>query len=71
MNEGRDPHIPPHLVVVARQLAERKFNAEIAEALCITPHTTEKYVSELKQLLGAKDRPELCAVCEKLVSFLP
>lgn len=71
MHEEMETHLPPHLREVARMLAERKFNSEIARELSVTPHTAEKYVSELKQLLGARDRAELAAMCEQLGSFLP
>ena len=71
MNQGDELRLAPHLREVARMLGERKFNQEIARELSITPHTAEKYVSELKQLLGARDRAELSAMCEKLGSFLP
>ncbi len=71
MNQGDQLHLAPHLREVARMLADRKFNPEIARELSVTRHTVEKCVSELKQVLGASDRAELAEMCENLGSFLP
>lgn len=60
-----DPRLSPHLIEVARLLAERKTNQEIADALCIGLHTTENYVGDLKRSLGARDRVDLVFRCQQ------
>ncbi|MEO8539032.1 MAG: helix-turn-helix transcriptional regulator [bacterium] len=71
MEQGDELRLPAHLREVARLLADGRTNDEIAESLVITRHTAEKYVSELKQLLEARDRVELAFKCKELGSRLP
>ncbi len=72
MNQSNDRHLPKHLAEVGRMLAEGKTNHNIAQELVVALHTAEKYVSELKQLMGAHDRVNLAFRCkEKLGSRLP
>ena len=71
MNEGNDERLPRYLWPVVVHLAWGKTNQEIAEALPVSSHTAEKYVSELKQLLGARHRVELVDMCRKYGSLLP
>jgi DNA-binding NarL/FixJ family response regulator len=47
-------------------LAVGKTNIEIAQALSVSKHTAEKYVSDLKALLDARDRVELVLACRGL-----
>lgn len=71
MNQGAEPEIPRRLREVAKLLGHGKTNQDIAEALAVTLHTVEKYVSELKQALDAKDRVQLAFMCQELGSRLP
>jgi DNA-binding NarL/FixJ family response regulator len=63
--------LPSHLRRVAELLGEAKTNHEIADELTVTLHTSEKYVSELKRLLQARDRVDLVMRCQELGSGLP
>ena len=71
MNQGEGQEIPRHLRAVGALVAQGQDNDQIAEALCITKHTAEKYVSELKRELGARNRVDLALRCQKLGSRLP
>lgn len=71
MNMGNEVHLPPRLRRVAELLSEAKSNQEIADELTVTLHTSEKYVSELKHLVGARDRSQLVLWCKELGSGLP
>lgn len=71
MNQGEEGHLAPHLREVALLVAEGKDNEQIADALVISKHTAEKYVSELKRELGARNRVDLAFKCQKLGSGLP
>lgn len=70
MEQGDEPRLAPHLREVALLLADGKTNDEVAEALVIAKHTAENYVSELKELLGARDRVDLAFKCVELRSRL-
>ena len=48
-------------------LALAANNAEISDSIGVTVHTAEKYVSELKFLLEARDRVELVDLCRALM----
>lgn len=71
MNQGAEPVISRHLRDVAVLLAEGKDNEEIADSLVISKHAAEKYVSELKRELGARNRVDLAFKCKELGSRLP
>ncbi|MFN8615711.1 MAG: helix-turn-helix transcriptional regulator [Dehalococcoidia bacterium] len=60
--------IPQRLAPVARLLGEGKENDEIAKTLGYSQHTIENYISELKELLGARGRTDLAFKCMKLRS---
>jgi DNA-binding NarL/FixJ family response regulator len=51
--------LPARLATVAELVAEGLSNVEIADTLTVTLHTAEKYVSELKRAVGARDRVSL------------
>lgn len=68
MDQGNEPNLSPHLREVARRLARGQTNRQMAEAMFVTQHTIEKYVSELKRLLGARDRVDLAFKSRKLGS---
>jgi DNA-binding NarL/FixJ family response regulator len=70
VNQGEGPKIPPRLRAVGKLLAKGRNNEEIATALDVQLHTAENYVSELKELLGARDRVELVKKCEEMRSWL-
>jgi DNA-binding NarL/FixJ family response regulator len=55
---------------VALLLADGKTNEEIAESLVVAKHTAENYVSDLKELIGARDRVDLAFKCMRLRSRL-
>ena len=71
MHQPESQRIPPRLHVVGQLLAEGKNNQEIADSLTVTLHTAEKYVSDLKKTLQARDRVDLVKKCEQLGSQLP
>jgi DNA-binding NarL/FixJ family response regulator len=71
VNEGDGERLPRYLLPVIVHLAWGKTNIEIAAAMSVTPHTAEKYVSELYQLLGARHRVELVEMCRQHGSLLP
>lgn len=48
-------------VEVARLLAERKSNPEMAEALCISEHTVRSHVEAVMGKVGVSDRREIAA----------
>jgi DNA-binding NarL/FixJ family response regulator len=60
--------LPNRLKLLVPLHAQGHTNDEIAIELSLTKHTIEKYVSELKCLLGARDRVEVVLLCrgEKL-----
>lgn len=70
MEQGDDLRLAPHLREVALLLAQGKTNEEIAESLVVAKHTAENYVSDLKELIGARDRVDLVFECMKLRSRL-
>lgn len=43
-------------VVVAQLLAKRRTNAEIAAALCISPHTALRHTERIREKLGVRSR---------------
>ncbi|MGH2608522.1 MAG: response regulator transcription factor [Tepidiformaceae bacterium] len=51
--------LPARLQPLLPLLANGKTNQEIAEALGYAVHTIEVYVSEIKDLVGARDRVDL------------
>lgn len=61
---------PRRLVKVALLLADGAENDEIAAALCITQHSAENYVSELKDRLSARSRVDLALKCREMRSML-
>jgi len=61
---------PVHLQGLVALLAAGKSNDEIAAEQVIAKHTAEKYVSELKQLVGARDRVALVLWCQARVGDL-
>ena len=71
MNQGEEPRLPAHLREVARMLAERKFNPEIARGAEGYSTYGGEVRKRTEQLLGARDRAELAEMCENLGSFLP
>jgi len=58
-HEDYDRPLPAHLTSLIPLLATGSSNDEIATCGVVTKHTAEKYVSELKQRVGARDRVEL------------
>lgn len=64
------PEVPRRLVKVAMLLADGAENGEIAAALCITQHSAENYVSELKDRLHARSRVDLALKCLEMRSML-
>lgn len=59
----RDLNLPPRLAQIVPLLAAGLTNTEIADRLVVTSHTAEKYVSELKERCGARDRVDLVLRC--------
>src|SRR5688500_16563456 len=70
VNQGESPKIPARLRNVGKLLANGQNNEEIATALDVELHIAENYVSELKELLEARDRVELVKKCEEMRSWL-
>lgn len=56
MNQGEEPRLPAHLREVARMLAERKFNPEIARGAEGYSTYGGEVRKRTEQLLGARDR---------------
>lgn len=56
--------LPLRLREVIPLLAEGRSNDEIAAERVVSKHTAEKYVSDLKRALGARDRVELVLQCK-------
>lgn len=67
MTESED-RILQRLLPLVGLLGEGKENDEIAKTLGYSQHTIENYVSELKNLLGARGRTDLAFKCLKLRS---
>lgn len=63
----RRDELPNRLQPVVPLLALAANNAEISDSIGVTVHTAEKYVSELKFLLEARDRVELVDLCRALM----
>lgn len=61
---------PAHLQGLVALLAAGKSNDEISAEQVIEKHTAEKYVSALKQRVGARDRVQLVLWCQARVSAL-
>lgn len=52
-------NLSPRLRQTLRLVVEGKRNAEIADAMRVTEHTVENYVSRILEQLGCRDRKEL------------
>ena len=63
--------LPKRLQPVVPLRARGFNNAEIARELGVKPHTAEKYVSDLKSEVGARDRVALVRECEQMVRPTP
>ena len=61
---------PAHLQGLVALLAADKSNDEISAEQVIEKHTAEKYVSALKQRVGARDRVQLVLLYQARVSAL-
>ncbi len=66
MNEAEES-IPDRLLPLARLLGAGLENDEIAGELGLAQHTVENYVSELRELLGARGRTDLAFKCMRLL----
>lgn len=71
MNEGNGGHFPHYLRPVVQLLADAKTNREIADAMTVSRHTAEKYVSELYRIFGARDRVQLVDMCRFYGTWFP
>lgn len=63
--------IPRRLRPVLPLLAVGASNDEIADALALSRHTVENYVSELKERIGARDRVHLVLAIRELLGQEP
>lgn len=60
--------VPGRLRSLVPLLARGLNNDELADGLSFTKHTIENYVSELKDLLGVRDRVALVDTCRGLLA---
>jgi DNA-binding NarL/FixJ family response regulator len=58
---GADVTISARELMVLKQAAEGCSNKEIAEKLCVSPHTVKSHLANLYDKLGAKRRTEAIA----------
>ena len=70
MDPGAKP-LSPRFEALVVLLAAGNSNGEVATEQVIAQHTAEKYVSDLKQLVGARDRVELVLWCRERISPQP